>query len=156
MFDFLKKKVDTNIYAPVKGKCIDITEVDDPGFSSKVMGDGVAIIPEGDVISAPASGSISMIFETGHAFGILADNGAEILVHIGIDTVNMNGEGFTKLKASGDKVKKGDPIIKIDLEKIKAEYDPATMVIMTNGKSFCKPTLNTQVNENSPVFEGIG
>lgn len=155
MFEFLKKKKDENIYAPVKGKCIDITEVDDAGFSSKVMGDGIAIIPEEDVIYAPADGTLSMMFATGHAFGIVADNGAEILVHIGIDTVNLNGDGFRTMKKAGEHVRKGEAIVKIDLAKMKESYDMSTMVIITNEKKFKKLALQTMVGIDTPILEGI-
>lgn len=155
MLKFLKKHADVDIYSPVKGKCIDISEVEDEGFSSKVMGDGIAVIPEENLIKAPADGKLTMLFETGHAFGISADNGADILVHIGIDTVNLNGLGFTSLKKTGDKVKRGEPVIRIELEKLEKEYDMSTMVIVTNGKKFQKPALYEEVDENTPVLEGI-
>lgn len=156
MFGFFKKKTDPAVYAPVKGKCIDITEVNDEGFSSKVMGDGVAVIPEEQVIQAPADGRLTMIFPTGHAFGMQTDNGLELLLHIGIDTVNEQGRGFRLLKKSGDTVKKGTPIVELDLEKLKEKYDMTTMVVVTNGKSIAKPALQETVDENTPilVFEG--
>ena len=113
MFGFFKNKNENVIYAPVKGTCIDITEVDDIGFSSKMMGDGVAIVPIEGIVTAPCDGKISMIFDTGHAFGMEANNGAEILIHIGIDTVNLNGEGFEILKKPGQKVK----IPKLELKR---------------------------------------
>lgn len=134
MFGFFKKKTDPAVYAPVKGKCIDITEVNDEGFSSKIMGDGVAVIPEESVIKAPADGKLTMIFETGHAFGMEADNGLELLLHIGIDTVNEKGNGFKILKKSGDAVKKGTPVVELELETLKEKYDMTTMVIVTNEK----------------------
>lgn len=108
MFGFFKKKTDPAVYAPVKGKCIDITEVNDEGFSSKIMGDGVAVIPEESVIKAPADGKLTMIFETGHAFGMEVDNGLELLLHIGIDTVNEKGNGFKILKKIRRCGKKGN------------------------------------------------
>jgi len=154
MFHFFKKKEDPNIYAPVQGKCMDISEVKDEAFSSKLMGDGVAVIPEGDTIMAPADGKITMLFETGHAFGMELNNGMELLIHIGIDTVNLNGEGFTPLKRAGDKVKKGDAIIKIDLENLKKTHDLSTMVIVTSKTDFRKLALNEAVDENTAILEG--
>lgn len=154
MFGFFKKKTDPAVYAPVKGKCIDITEVKDEGFSSKIMGDGVAVIPEESVIKAPADGKLTMIFETGHAFGMEADNGLELLLHIGIDTVNGQGQGFKILKKSGDTVKKGTPVIELDLKALKEKYDMTTMVIVTNGKNVTKPALQKAVDENTPILEG--
>lgn len=155
MLGFLKKKVDTAVYAPVEGKCIDITQVKDVGFSSKVMGDGVAILPTDNVVKAPCDGKITMFFETGHAFGIQADNGAELLIHIGIDTVNLNGDGFEVLKKVDARVKKGEPIVRFDLEKLKENYDMTTMIIVTNGKTFQKPMLGQQTDVQSHILEGI-
>ena len=154
MFGFFKKKTDSAVYAPVKGKCIDITEVNDEGFSSKIMGDGVAVIPEESVIKAPADGKLTMIFETGHAFGMKADNGLELLLHIGIDTVNEKGNGFKILKKSGDAVKKGTPVVELELETLKEKYDMTTMVIVTNEKKITKPALQKAVDENTAILEG--
>ena len=154
MFGFFKKKTDPAVYAPVKGKCIDITEVNDEGFSSKIMGDGVAVIPEESVIKAPADGKLTMIFETGHAFGMEADNGLELLLHIGIDTVNEKGNGFKILKKSGDAVKKGTPVVELELETLKEKYDMTTMVIVTNEKKITNPALQKAVDENTAILEG--
>ena len=155
MFGFFKNKNENVIYAPVKGTCIDITEVDDIGFSSKMMGDGGAIGPIEGIVTAPCDGKISMIFDTGHAFGMEANNGAEILIHIGIDTVNLNGEGFEILKKPGQKVKRGEPVIRFDLEKVKKLYDTATMVIMTNGKNFVKTAVGCNVDNDTKIFGDI-
>ena len=155
MFGFFKNKNENVIYAPVGGTCIDITEVDDIGFSSKMMGDGVAIVPIEGIVTAPCDGKISMIFDTGHAFGMEANNGAEILIHIGIDTVNLNGEGFEILKKPGQKVKRGEPVIRFDLEKVKKLYDTATMVIMTNGKNFVKTAVGCNVDNDTKIFGDI-
>ena len=152
---FCQNKNENVIYAPVKGTCIDITEVDDIGFSSKMMGDGVAIVPIEGIVTAPCDGKISMIFDTGHAFGMEANNGAEILIHIGIDTVNLNGEGFEILKKPGQKVKRGEPVIRFDLEKVKKLYDTATMVIMTNGKNFVKTAVGCNVDNDTKIFGDI-
>ena len=154
MFGFFKKKTDPAVYAPVKGKCIDITEVNDEGLSSKIMGDGVAVIPEESVIKAPADGKLTMIFETGHAFGMEADNGLELLLHIGIDTVNEKGNGFKILKKSGDAVKKGTHVVELELETLKEKYDMTTMVIVTNEKKITKPALQKAVDENTAILEG--
>lgn len=154
MFGFLKKKeTDYRVYAPVGGKVIDMTEVDDPGFSCLAMGDGVAVIPEERTIKAPCDGTISMIFRTGHAFGINADNGLELLVHIGIDTVNLDGKGFKVLKSENDKVRTGDPIVEIDLEEIKKEYDTSTMLIVTNGVPIEKSAVGRNVAAGEEIFK---
>lgn len=133
MFQFLKKKVDRNLYAPVKGKCIDIEDVEDQVFSTKMLGDGFAIIPSGDIIHSPCEGVITMIFPTKHAFGIKMSDGKEILVHIGIDTVNLNGKGFTAYKKVNDSIKVGEPVMKLDKPLIESQnYNLTTMVIVTN------------------------
>ncbi len=155
MFNLFKMKVDKKIYAPVSGKCIDMTEVNDIGFSSLSMGDGIAIIPTSQTITAPCDGTIQMIFRTGHAFGIKADNGLEILIHIGIDTVNLKGQGFQILKEVNQKVKKGDPIIKLDLEKIDKVYDLTTILVITNGKPIQKLSVGKEVHVGESVLERI-
>ena len=155
MFDFLRKKKDSLIYAPAKGLCIDISNVDDNAFASKIMGDGVAIIPEENIIKSPVDGKLTMIFNTGHAFGILSNDGVEILIHIGIDTVNEEGKGFEILKKSGDSVKKGTPIVKLELNYLKSKYDMSTMLIVTNNKKIKKINLNNKVDENTPILERI-
>lgn len=153
MFSIFSKKVDNNLYAPVKGKCIDITDVSDAGFSSKIMGDGIAIIPDDNIICSPCDGELKMMFHTGHAFGITMKNGLEILVHIGIDTVNLDGKGFKILKKSNSMVKKGEPIVEIDLDLIKKEYYPSTMIIITNKKSFEKLKVNAVVDLHDKIIK---
>lgn len=133
MFEFLKK-AGNEIAAPVDGKCIRIEEVADPVFSGKMMGDGFAVVPEGDVVSAPVSGEIVMIPESKHAFGMKTKGGVELLVHIGLDTVALNGEGFTVLARQGSKVKAGDPVIRFDKKAMEAKnIDLTTMVVFTSG-----------------------
>lgn len=131
MFKFLSKN--NELKAPIAGKIIDLKEVPDKMFSEKMVGDGAAIDPTGDIIIAPADGKLSLIFKTNHAFGLNLKNGAEILVHIGLDTVALNGKGFTRLAEEGTYVKAGDPIIKIDRELIKSMgYSLITPVLITN------------------------
>lgn len=131
MFGFLKKEF--KLVAPVSGKVIDLSEVPDPVFSQKMAGDGVGIDSTGDVVVAPADGVISIIFKTNHAFGMLLNNGVELLVHIGIDTVELDGAGFERLIQEGSKVKAGMPVIKIDRNLIKDKgYSLITPVLITN------------------------
>lgn len=133
MFGFLKKD-GNEVAAPVTGTCIRIEEVPDPVFSTKVMGDGFAVIPDKDTAVAPMSGEIVMIAETGHAFGMKAKNGVELLVHIGLDTVALNGEGFTLLANQGSKVKMGDPVIRFDKKSMEEKgINMTTMVVFTGG-----------------------
>ncbi len=140
---------DKNIYAPVDGKCMDVGDVEDEIFASKILGDGFAVCPEGDIIAAPCDGVIHRIFPTKHAFCVKMDDGKEILVHIGIDTVQLNGEGFVVLKKVNERVKAGEPVVKIDKEFIESQgYDVMTMVIISEnpGDQIAKQKLNQRVS----------
>ncbi len=131
------------VVAPMTGECIDMTTVPDPVFASLAMGNGVAIEPTDGGIYAPVSGQITMLAGTGHAVGLMADDGAEILIHAGIDTVELNGEPFTIKVAAGDTVKAGQLLIEADLDAIKAAGKPATtMVIVTNTDDYKSVTQN--------------
>ncbi|WP_315068577.1 PTS glucose transporter subunit IIA [uncultured Clostridium sp.] len=135
MFNFFKKNTtnETKLLAPVTGKTIDLSQVPDQVFAERMAGDGVAIDPTGDVIVAPADGHLALIFNTKHAFALALDNGVELLVHIGIDTVSLNGEGFEQLVEAGTKVKAGTPIIKIDRDFILSKgFSLITPVLVTN------------------------
>ncbi|MBM7647898.1 PTS system glucose-specific IIA component [Bacillus ectoiniformans] len=120
--------------SPLTGKVIALEEVPDPVFSQKMMGDGLAIEPtEGKVVS-PVDGEIMQLFPTKHAVGIKAENGAEILIHIGLETVNMKGEGFEAHIAQGDQVKKGDTLVTFDLALVgEKASSTVTPIIITNG-----------------------
>lgn len=135
---FKKKEVDQHLYAPVNGTCIPLEEVKDPVFAQKMMGDGAAFeFTDDNTIYAPCDGEIMMIANTKHAVGLKAENGAEVLIHIGLDTVNLNGEGFTALKQSGDKVKKGDALIKVDRAFMDEKgMDLTTPMVVTNSSEF--------------------
>ena len=124
---------DDSIYAPVKGNVVPLSEVKDEVFSSGAMGKGIAIEPTEGKFYAPCDGTISVFFPTGHAIGIQANNGAEVLIHVGMDTVNLNGKGFTPKAAAGDVVKKGQLLLEVDLEEIKkANLSSITPIIITN------------------------
>ncbi len=151
----IETKENDEITAVADGKMISIETVKDEAFASKAMGDGVAFELASDYICAPVNGEVSMIFPTGHAFGMTAASGQEFLVHIGIDTVALNGEGFTTLVNQGDVVKAGQPIVKVDRAMIeKKGYDLTTMLIITddNGKAIkfrklSDVTRGTTINE---------
>lgn len=131
MFGFFKKTYE--LLAPVTGKVVDLSLVPDQVFAQKMAGDGVAIESTGDTIVAPADGVLTLVFKTNHAFAMTLDNGAEILVHIGIDTVELQGEGFERLADEGTKVKAGDPIIKINRDFITSKgFSLITPVLITN------------------------
>jgi PTS system D-glucosamine-specific IIA component/PTS system glucose-specific IIA component len=135
MFKFFnkKQKSDLKLLAPATGKSIDLSKVPDPVFAQKMAGDGVAIDTTEDTIVAPADGVLTLVFKTKHAFAITLDNGIELLVHIGIDTVSLNGEGFEQLVEEGKSVKAGTPIIKIDRSFILEKgFSLITPVLVTN------------------------
>ncbi|MFM0762468.1 sucrose-specific PTS transporter subunit IIBC [Streptococcus suis] len=134
------------LVSPLSGDVVALENVNDPVFSSGAMGKGLAVKPSEGVVYAPADAEVTIAFETGHAYGLKTASGAELLIHIGIDTVSMNGNGFEKLVAAGDKVKAGTPIAKFDAAKIaEAGLDDTTMIIVTNTADF---------TEVSPLAEG--
>lgn len=136
MFNLFKKSKYKNdqIISPADVDMFSIEKVNDPLFSKKIMGDGVAfkLLENVVTICSPINGKIVSMFPTGHAFGVISNNGTEILVHIGIDTVMNKGEGFTVIKKQGDIVKAGDAIVEVDVGKLKDKYDMTTMLIFIN------------------------
>ena len=132
---------DETIISPIVGQAVALSDVDDPVFSSGAMGRGIAIKPSEGVVYAPADAEVTIAFATGHAYGLKTSNGAEILIHVGIDTVSMNGEGFNQKVAQGDKVKAGDVLGTFEAEKIAAAgLDDTTMVIVTNTADYASVT----------------
>lgn len=135
MFWNRKKNKGIQLYAPANGKVIPLSEVGDEVFRQEMVGPGFAVIPEGSTaeFKSPVAGVIDMVFETGHAFGIKTDDGLEVLVHIGIDTVGLGGEGFEKLRTAGERVKVGDAIIRADLDFIRSKgLKVDTPVVLTD------------------------
>ena len=137
MFGKLFKKkeevTDVSINAPVSGEIVALEEVPDPVFSEKMMGDGVAIKPTNGEVVSPVIGEIIQVFPTKHAVGIRAENGAEILIHIGLETVSLDGEGFTSYVGEGDQVKQGDKLIHFDMDIIREKAkSTVTPIIITN------------------------
>ncbi|MCM1039127.1 MAG: PTS glucose transporter subunit IIA [Ruminococcus sp.] len=125
------------IAAPLSGRLVSIKEVSDPTFSEEVLGRGAAIIPADGKVCAPADGVVNTVFPTGHAAAMTSNEGVEILIHVGLDTVKLNGKHFTIHAAEGQEVKKGDLLIEADIEQIKAEgYDIITPVIICNSGDF--------------------
>ena len=138
---------DETIVSPIVGQVVDLKDVNDPVFSSGAMGQGVAVKPSEGVVYAPADAEVTIAFATGHAYGLKTANGAEILIHVGIDTVSMNGDGFDQKVAQGDKVKAGDVLGTFDTAKIAATgLDDTTMVIVTNTADYASVI---------PVAEGV-
>ncbi len=156
MFDFLKKKdKGIEIGSPVKGKAVPISQVSDPTFGEEILGKGVAIQPEEGKIYAPADGTIEMLFDTKHAVSMTTTEGVELLVHIGLDTVALKGEHFTAHKGNGDAVKKGDLLISVDLEAVKAAgYDVITPVVVCNTPDYqtVEAVTGSDVNPGDTVL----
>lgn len=128
---------DEILAAPVKGTPISLKEVNDPVFAQEMMGKGIAVIPEKGIIYAPADGELTVVYDSKHAYGLKTTHGAEVLIHMGIDTVKLNGEFFETTKKYGDLVKKGDILGTFDLDAVKqADFDPTVMMIVTNTNDY--------------------
>ena len=144
------------VLAPVSGNAVPLSEVPDEVFAEGMAGDGAAIVPSasGDAL-APVSGTLVKLFEGGHAFGIATDNGMELIVHVGLDTIEMRGGGFEKLAAEGDLVEAGQPIVRFDLEAIRdAGYDPVTPVVVTNPEDHpVRSARDGEVSAGELLFE---
>lgn len=150
------KLTDETIQTPIVGDVVALSDVNDPVFSSGAMGQGIAVKPSQDVVYAPADAEVTIVFPTGHAYGLKTANGAEILIHVGIDTVSMNGEGFDQKVAQGDKVKAGDVLGTFDSAKIAAAgLDNTTMVIVTNTADFASvnPVASGSVAKGDAIIE---
>ena len=165
-FDSLKKAVSgsapadktIDIMAPVTGEIIAIEDVPDVVFAEKIVGDGIAIRPTGNKMVAPCDGEIGKIFETNHAFSLESDSGIELFVHFGIDTVELKGEGFTRIAQEGQKVKMGDTVLEFDLEFLKKNaksiLTPVVISNMDEIKELQKMSGTVEVAEN-PVLKII-
>ncbi|WP_032092863.1 MULTISPECIES: PTS glucose transporter subunit IIA [Pasteurellaceae] len=139
------KAVDVTIYAPLSGEIVNIEDVPDVVFSEKIVGDGVAIRPTGNKIVAPVDGVIGKIFETNHAFSMESKEGVELFVHFGIDTVELKGEGFTRVAQEGQSVKRGDTVIEFDLA-----------LLETKAKSVLTPVVISNMDEISSMDKKTG
>lgn len=131
MFNFKKKKA--NFQSPMSGTVLELCQVPDPVFSSKMMGDGFAVELQDSDVVAPFNGTVLSTFPTGHAYGLVSDDGLEVLLHIGLDTVELNGKGFHPMVKIGDHVKQGDVLLNLDLHEIR-----------DHGKSLISPIIFTK------------
>ena len=132
------------LFAPLNGQAVPVTEVPDPTFAEGMLGNGIAIIPADGKVYAPCDASVDMMFDTGHAVSLVADNGAEILIHVGLETVSLEGKPFKVHVKNGDKVKKGDLMIEADLEAIKASgLNTITPVLVCNPDDFATFNVTT-------------
>ena len=157
-FDKLFGKKLEAYYAPIAGKVVPITEVPDPTFAEGMLGNGIAIEPTDGKVCAPCDATVDMMFTTGHAVSLVADTGAEILIHVGLETVGLEGKPFKVHVENGQKVKKGDLMIEVDLEAVKAAgLNTITPVLVCNSDDFT--TFNTNVNKavtNADVVIELG
>lgn len=158
LFGKNEKKDVNGICAPVAGRAVSITEVPDPTFAEKMLGDGVAIIPTEGKVLAPCDATVDMMFTTGHAVSLIADNGAEVLIHVGLETVNLEGKHFTVHAKNGDKVKKGDVLMEMDVEAIKAAgYNTITPIVICNSGDYPNMKITTGKDvTNADVVISLG
>ena len=156
MFGFGKKKV--ALAAPFSGTVVPVEEVPDPMFSGKMLGDGFAVKPSDDAheltVTAPADGKLLKVFKTGHAFAMVTSEGLELLVHIGLETVEMKGEGFTVLAENGQEVTAGTPVVKVDLDAVHAAgRDPITIVVLTKKGQVSEVSVHSGASSSKPAAE---
>lgn len=148
----------TAVFAPVAGRVTPLSESGDKVFASGALGQGVAITPASGTILAPVAGVLRTVAKTGHAFGIKTDDGVEVLVHVGIDTVAMDGDGFEVLVAKKQRVEVGDPLVEVDLAKVeRAGYPTTTLMTITNSKAMTAvtPLVGALVNAGDPVIDVV-
>lgn len=137
IFDKLHKAKDLNVYAPMSGKIKTLETLNDGVFSEHLLGEGLVIEPSNGIVYAPFDGKVVMTVESNHAIGLVSDTGVEVLLHIGIDTVMMNGEGFSRKVKQGDQIKKGDILVEFSKDKIKeAGYIDDVIMIVSNSKDY--------------------
>jgi glucose-specific phosphotransferase system IIA component len=157
MFGLFKKKKKQVVVSPADGDIVELISVPDQVFSEKMAGDGIAIIPRSNTFVAPISGVVSKIFSTNHAYSIKASNGLEVLVHIGLDTVALKGEGFKRLVEEGKEVNVGEPIIYADLEFIKSQdKDTITPIVFNHEKALILENQKIEIiREGETLLEVI-
>lgn len=145
MLDKLKKMFQSQvnpamiICSPVNGKIVPISDVSDPTFAEETLGKSIAILPQANRVVSPVNATVEVMFDTGHAVSIVSDEGAEILIHIGIDTFQLNGQFFKAHVKNGDKVKKGDVLVEFDEAQIKAAgYDTVIPIVICNSANYTR------------------
>ena len=150
MFSKLKsifEKKPLEVAAALEGEAVELKEVNDPAFSEEMFGKGMAIKPVSGKVVSPVKGVVTQMFDTGHAVSITSDDGIEILIHVGLDTVKLKGEHFTSLAKNDDKVEVGSDLIQFDLEAIKAAgFDTVTPIVVCNTDIFSGFNFKTGIN----------
>lgn len=140
-----KERKTEKISSPLKGEVIALSDVQDEAFSSGALGLGAAVDPKEGVLYAPADGTISVFFPTGHAIGMTTDDGVELLIHVGMDTVQLEGKGFRPFAKEGDRVTKGQKLLEFDMELIcKEGYSLVTPVLITNTDEFSDISITSE------------
>ncbi|MES1041748.1 MULTISPECIES: PTS sugar transporter subunit IIA [Peribacillus] len=155
---FSKKESVEQLLAPINGQVMNIEDVPDPVFSGKMMGDGIAILPEEGLVVSPIDAEVIQVFHTKHALGLRTKNGIELLIHIGLETVNLKGEGFEVHVAEGQNVKAGDKLVTFDIEFLKANAPSiVTPIVITNGELVEKleKTNSTQAKINETQIMSV-
>jgi glucose-specific phosphotransferase system IIA component len=144
------------VLAPISGRAVPLAEVPDEVFAEGMAGQGCAIVPEasGEAV-APVSGVLVKLFAGGHAFGIATDDGIEMIVHLGLDTIELRGKGFERIATEGERVEAGQPIVRFDLDEIRAgDYDPVTPVLVTNDEDHPVTGVRTgEIQAGELLFE---
>ena len=160
MFDFLKKKPEVTkqeiIYAPIAGEAVASEQISDPTFGEEMLGKGLAIKPTEGKVYAPVDGTVAMVFDTKHAINLISEQGAEILIHVGLDTVRLKGEHFTAHVTNGEQIKKGELLLEFDIEAIKAAgFDTISPIVICNSDDYSKVERITgmQVNTSDTVMK---
>lgn len=159
MFNNLLNRKQEKLYAPVDGVCIPLETINDQVFSSKMMGDGIAFQFKENTIYSPVNGEVTMVFPTKHAYGIRTKNGAEILLHVGMNTVELNGKGFTSLVKQGDKVRVHQPLVRLEQKVfIENNIDLTTPLIITNSTdiTYAFSYTNGEVEAGKTILGSLG
>jgi sugar PTS system EIIA component len=157
MINLFKKKNEVVVHACVEGQLKDIKEVNDPMFAGELIGKGMVIEPTSHTVVSPVNGTILTVFPTNHALGILCENGLELLIHIGIDTVKLKGEGFKAFVKEGQTVNVGDLLVEVDIELVKEKgYSIDTLMVVTSVKESYKieyTEVNRKVKSSDEAFK---
>jgi len=153
VFNFFKKKNDFKLVSPVKGQLINLDKVSDQVFSSKIMGDGFAVIPKGKSICSPINGKVTMIFPTKHAIGLKTSDGQDVIIHVGVNTVELNGHGFSVFVKEGDIVKQGQKLIELDEDIFhNSAIDLVTIVVLPDSSNLNLPLFDKSIEQGEGVI----